>query len=221
MPRKYGEIIDDFLQEALRIQKAAEQNGWPLRVMGCIAYRIKSPQYIQLHKAMGREITDIDFVSYYKYRNKIINLFRDDLGYQYVPPSFARATTLRDLFINSKTGGHIDVFYDMLDFCHTIRFEKTDRLAKDNPTLTLGDLFLEKTQIVEINAKDLKDLVITFLANDVSETDDDTKINGYYIARIMSDDWGFYYTCTTNIKKLIDFLPTVGVLSEQQRNLVV
>jgi hypothetical protein len=37
----------------------------------------------------------------------------------------------------------------------------------------------------------------------------------------MSDDWGFYYTCTTNIKKLIDFLPTVGVLSEQQRNLVV
>jgi hypothetical protein len=221
MPGKYGEITNDFVNEALRIHDAAEKNGLPLRVMGCLAYRIKSPQYVELHKAMGRDVSDIDFIAYYKQRNKIINLFRDDLGYQYVMPGFIRATTMRELFINPKTGGHVDVFYDMLDFCHRIDFKKTDRLSKDNPTITLGDLFLEKTQIVEINAKDLKDLIIMFLANDVSETDDETKINGAYITHIMSDDWGFYYTCTTNLKKLLDFVPTVSVLSEEQKKLVV
>ncbi len=221
MPGKYGEIIDDLVQEALRIHDAAEQIGLPLRIMGCIAYRIKSPQYVQLHEAMGREITDIDFIGYYKNQHKIINLFRDDLGYQYVMPGFIRATMMRELFTNPKTGGHVDVFYDVLDFCHKIEFKKSDRLSKDNPTITLGDLFLEKTQIVEINAKDLKDLVILFLANDISDTDDDTKINGSYITNIMSDDWGFYYTCTTNLKKLLDFVPTVNVLSQAQRQLVV
>lgn len=221
MPGKYGEILEDFVQEALRIHNAAEQNGLPLRVMGCIAYRIKAPQYVQLHKSMGREITDIDFIGYYKNQRKIIDLFRDDLGYQYVMPSFIRATMMRELFTNPKTGGHVDVFYDVLDFCHKIDFKKTARLMKDNPTITLGDLFLEKTQIVEINAKDLKDMIILFLANEISEADDDTKINGAYITRIMSDDWGFYYTCTTNLKKLLSFVTTINVLSEQQKQVVV
>ncbi|RDE16822.1 MAG: hypothetical protein C4K47_00755 [Candidatus Thorarchaeota archaeon] len=221
MPGKYGEVIDDFVQEALRIHDAAEQNGLPLRVMGAIAYRIKSPQYVELHEAMGREITDIDLIGYYKQQHKIINLFRDDLGYQYVMPGFIRATMMRDLFTNPKTGGHVDVFYDTLDFNHRIEFKKSDRLSKDNPTIALGDLFLEKTQIVQINAKDLKDLTIMFLGNDVSETDDETKINGSYITHIMGDDWGFYYTCTTNLKKLLDFVPTVGLLSEEQKKVIV
>jgi hypothetical protein len=221
MPGKYGVILNDFMDEALRIHKAAEQNGLPLRVMGCIAYRIKSPQFIELHKAMGRVVTDIDFMSYYKYRNKVIDLFRDDLGYQYIPPSFARATNLRDLFINPNSGGKVDVFYDMLDFCHNIDFKKHDRLSLDNPTITLGDLFLEKAQIVELNAKDLKDMVITFLANDVSEMDDDSMINGSYISSLLRDDWGFYHTVTTNIKKLLDFVPTVDLLSQAQRDQIL
>jgi hypothetical protein len=221
MSGKYGETREDFMQEALRIHDAAEKNGWPLRLMGSIAYRIKAPQYIELHKAMKRDITDIDFAGYYKYQHKIVNLMRDELGYEYIPPGFARATSLRDMFVNKKNGMHVDVFWDMLDFCHNIQFLKTDRLSKDNPTLPLGDLFLEKTQIVEINAKDLKDLIIIFLSYDVSETDDDTKINGAYISHIMSDDWGFYYTCTTNLKKLMDYVPTVEMLSQEQKNMVI
>jgi len=37
----------------------------------------------------------------------------------------------------------------------------------------------------------------------------------------MSDDWGFYYTCTGNLKKLIAYVPTIDVLSEQQKEVVV
>jgi len=218
---KYGPILEDFMQEAVRIEKAAADNGIPLRVIGCLAFRIKAPEYTDLHIKMGREVTDIDYVSYYKYQSKLVNLFRDELGYHWVPPSFARASTLRDLFIDKERNRKVDVFYDHLDFCHKIDFAKNKRLEADKPTIPLAELFLEKTQIVEINAKDLKDLVITFLAHDVSETNDDTMVNGAYIVKILSDDWGFYYTVTENIKKFIDFVPTIKEITQEQKDLVI
>lgn len=218
---KYGPIQDDFMDEAIRIEKAAAELGIPLRVIGCLAFRIKSPEFTDLHITMGREVTDIDYVSYYKHRQKLINLFRDDLGYHWVPPSFARASTLRDLFIDQERERKIDVFYDHLEFCHKIDFKKNKRLEVDEPTIPLAELFLEKTQIVEINAKDLKDLVITFLAHDVSEDDNDSAVNGNYISKILSDDWGFYYTVTENIKKFINFVPTVKEIDQSQKDLVI
>ncbi len=221
MPGKYGPILDDFMEEALRIEKAAAETGVPLRLIGCLAFRLKSPEYTDLHKKMGREVTDIDYISYYKHQQKIINLFRDELGYHWVPPSFARASTLRDLFIDKERDRKVDVFYDHLDFCHNIDFKKDKRLEVDSPTIPLAELFLEKTQIVEINAKDLKDLIITFLAHEVSETDDDSKVNGYHIAKILADDWGFYYTVTTNIKKFIEFVPSVREITQEQKDLVL
>ncbi len=221
MTDKYGPILDDFMDEALRIEKAAADLGIPLRVIGCLAFRIKSPEYSDLHVKMGREVTDIDYMSYFKHQQKLVKLFRDELGYHWVPPSFARASTLRDLFIDNERGRKIDVFYDHLEFCHKIDFAKNKRLEVDAPTIPLAELFLEKTQIVEINAKDLKDLVITFLAHDVSEADDDTKVNGYYISKILADDWGFYYTVVTNIKKFIDFVPTLSEITQEQKDLVI
>ncbi|TFF95249.1 hypothetical protein EU546_03620 [Candidatus Thorarchaeota archaeon] len=220
MSGKYGPILDDFMDEALRIEKAAAEIGVPLRIIGCLAFRLKSPEFAELHRKMGREVTDIDYVSYYKHQQKVINLFRDDLGYHWVPPSFARASTLRDLFIDKERGRKVDVFYDHLEFCHKIDFKKKKRLEVDKPTIPLAELFLEKTQIVEINAKDLKDLVITFLAHDVSEEDDDSMVNGPYIAEMLSDDWGFYYTVTTNIGKFLDFLPKVEEITQEQRDII-
>jgi len=218
---KYGPIQEDFMDEALRIEKAASELGIPLRIIGCLAFRLKSPEYADLHVKMGREVTDIDYISYYKYQSKIINLFRDELGYHWVPPSFARASTLRDLFIDKERGRKIDVFYDHLDFCHNIDFKKKKRLDIDKPTIPLAELFLEKTQIVEINAKDLKDLVIMFLQYDVSEEEDDSMVNGAYISKILSEDWGFYYTVTTNLKKFYDFVPTIPEITDEQKELVL
>ncbi|MFW9786367.1 MAG: hypothetical protein ACFFE2_06845 [Candidatus Thorarchaeota archaeon] len=221
MTEKYGPILDDFMNEALRIEKAATDLGIPLRVIGCLAFRIKSPEFTDLHKRMGREVTDIDYVSYYKHRQKLINLFRDDLGYYWVPPGFARASTLRDLFVDNERERKIDVFYDHLEFCHKIDFKKYNRLEVDKPTIPLAELLLEKTQIVEINAKDLKDLIITFLAHDVSDNGSDDMINGQHIAKILSEDWGFYYTVTENIKKFINFVSSVNEINQEQKDLII
>jgi len=218
---KYGPILEDFLDEALRVEKAAEEMGIPLRLIGCLAFRIKAPDYVDLHRSMGREVTDIDFISYYKHHKNIRNLFRDELGYEWVPPGFARASTLRDLFIDKERGRKVDVFYDFLDFNHNIDFKESDRLKVDKPTIPLAELFLEKTQIVEINAKDLKDLIVLFLSHDVSTENDDSQVNGYYIAKLLSDDWGFYYTATANLKKFVEFVPKVDEITQEQKDLVI
>jgi hypothetical protein len=113
------------------------------------------------------------------------------------------------------------VFYDHLDFCHKIEFKEEKRLDVDEPTIPLAELFLEKTQIVEINEKDLMDLIILFLSHDVSEDHDDSMINGKYITDLLSDDWGFYYTVTENIKKFIDYVPKVEYIDTEQQNLIL
>ncbi|MEW6080984.1 MAG: hypothetical protein AB1576_04245 [Bacillota bacterium] len=53
----------------------------------------------------------------------------------------------------------MDVFFlDNLSFCHVVPF--LGRLELDCPTVTTTDVLLEKMQIVETNAKDLKDTII-------------------------------------------------------------
>lgn len=64
---------------------------------------------------------------------------------------------------------HVDVFFDELNFCHKVDFRK--RMDTDSPTISLADLVLEKLQIVEINEKDLKDLIVVNLEHPLSDSD--------------------------------------------------
>jgi hypothetical protein len=71
-------------------------------------------------------------------------------------------------------------------------------------------------QIVQINEKDIKDTVVIMREHDVGDLDNET-VNARYIARTLSDDWGFYYTVTTNLGKVKNSLSSVQVLSDQDR----
>ncbi len=70
-------------------------------------------------------------------------------------------------------------------------------------------------QIVEINEKDLKDSIVLLRAHTVGDTDKDT-INAKRIAKLLADDWGFYYTVTTNLKKLKDYTLMNKDLTEEE-----
>lgn len=104
----------------------------------------------------------------------------------------------RDIYENKTKRITLDVFYDRLNMCHSIDF--VDRIENDFPTVTLADLVLQKLQIIEINDRDAKDIIVLFLEHKVGDTDEET-IDGKYIAKLLSNDWGFYYTLTENIKK--------------------
>jgi hypothetical protein len=81
-----------------------------------------------------------------------------------------------------------------------------NRLHVDSPTIPLAELALEKLQIVHLNEKDVKDMLMLFAAHPAGDHDGET-INGKYIADLMSKDWGFYYTTTLNLDKIRNGLP--------------
>jgi len=75
------------------------------------------------------------------------------------------------------------------------------RLEIDYPTISLADLLLEKMQIVKLNEKDILDTIVMLREHDVGEGDKET-INSDRVSGLLSDDWGFYYTVTTNLGKI-------------------
>lgn len=207
----------DFAQEALRIAEEARKANLTLRVLGATAFRIHSPGNLKVHDALGRNLSDLDFAGYSKERSGIERLFTERLGFETVRAAVTPGLFVgRCIFIDkSGTRPHVDIFLDRLDFNHVIDFN--GRLELDFPTIPLADLLLEKLQIVHINEKDIKDSILLLLEHDVGEGDQDT-ISMERIANIMAENWGFYYTATTNLKKLEKFLTRYDTLSEEQRN---
>jgi hypothetical protein len=96
---------------------------------------------------------------------------------------------------------------------HVVKFQNW--LHVDSPTIPLAELALEKLQIVHLNEKDVKDMLMLFAAHPAGDHDGET-INGKYIADLLSKDWGFYYTTTLNLDKIRNGLPRYQPLFKPQ-----
>jgi hypothetical protein len=93
----------------------------------------------------------------------------------------------------------VDVFIGNLDMCHTVPLTK--RLHVEPLTVPLAELFLSKAQIVELNQKDVLDLMALLLDHEVAHGDEET-VNTKIIAGLCAKDWGLYTTVSRNIEKL-------------------
>jgi hypothetical protein len=80
---------------------------------------------------------------------------------------------------------------------------------------------LEKMQIVEINLKDFKDTIVLMLEHPLSHQQPGAKsIDVDYIIDMMRQDWGFYYTFTTNLKRVPEYLSEFSSIGDDQRSLI-
>jgi len=193
-----------FLEEARRIVDKAGSEGITLRILGAVAVRLHSPEFALLHESLERvggatDFTDLDVIGYSRYRSLIEPFFR---GIGITPEPRARKSpaiwAYRQMYVEPNGNFHIDVFFDKLEMSHTIDFNH--RLEVDYPTISLADLLLEKMQIHRINEKDIKDSIVLVRAHSLGPSDQDT-INEDYIAKLLSNDWGFYHTVTNNLNK--------------------
>jgi len=92
--------------------------------------------------------------------------------------------------------------------CH--RFDFRARIELYEPTLSPSDLLVTKLQIVELNEKDLKDMVTLLREHEVlNELSNQDAIDTRYIAELCSKDWGIYRTFTGNISRLDEFISTL------------
>ncbi len=218
--KKMSASDESLLEECQRIMDVAERSNVLLRVMGSIAFKIHCPSFSYLAEKMERKLTDIDFASYTKMSRRVDDLLRG-LGYttqSYV--QLAAATMGRSIYWNKSLPlFHVDIFWDRLCMNHTVDFK--DRLEKDKPTIPIPELLQEKFQIVKINLKDVKDVIMLIREHDVSETDsapETIDISG--IVKVLSNDWGYYYTFTENIKKTLALIGQFESLSEEDKTVV-
>jgi hypothetical protein len=212
-----------FLQEAETIVEEAERKGIILRVMGGLGVAIHCKEIRDFAKKLGRigtgvvegqEYSDIDFMSYRKHRDKIKNFFRE-MGYAKRRATLSSAASERQIYYHPKGWFYVDVFYDKLLVAnHPLDFR--GRLELDYPTISVTDLLLEKIQIWEaFSIKDLKDCLVLLKAHEVEEKGEKESIDASYIAKLLAQDWGFWYTATTNLKKIEKFISEIDKLGPE------
>ena len=216
---KHGEILEDFYSERTRIVNtlARDENKHVLmRLIGALAFRTHCQKYGYIQDALGRKFTDFDFVSYPRFTRDVRRVLTE-LGYEEDKQVTQLFGDRRMLFHDPAFGRHIDVFYNVLDFCHPINF--VGRLEKEQVTVPLAELLLEKMQIVQINEKDLIDSIMLLREHPIGDNDHET-INAKVITGILSNDWGFWRTVTANLKLLDDKLVTYHDLIDEDRQVV-
>ncbi len=216
---KYGEILGEFYPERTRILDALaqpENQQIIMRLIGALAFRTHCMTYGYIQDELGRKFTDFDFVAYPRFVKDIRRVLTE-LGYEEDRQVTQLFGERRMLFHDPVFGRHIDVFYNVLDFCHPIHF--VGRLEAEYITVPLAELLLEKMQIVQINEKDLIDSIMLLREHPIGDTDKET-INANVIARLLGNDWGFWRTVTGNLKLLDEKLQQYGKLSKEDRQFV-
>jgi hypothetical protein len=202
----------EFVDEALALIRDAEAAGIRLRILGSIAYRLQCPRHLHLFEQMARALTDVDLAAE-RSQNAKIRAFMLARGYQPDEGVYVASEGSRHIYLHPQTRLNVDVFADELFFCHRIPF--AGRLQIDFPTISTTDLLLEKMQIVEINLKDFKDTLVLMLEHPLGTPRDGAKhIDVDYIIGLMANDWGFYHTFTTNLRRVPSYVaefPTITV----------
>lgn len=193
------ETMPDIVDEVQRLLEASDRQDMHLRLIGGLAIRMHSPS--ATHRTLRRDYPDMDFVVPKRVKRKLDGFFAE-LGY--IPEKNFNLLNgdRRQIFYDALSGRRIDVFVGDFEMCHKLPMR--NRLDSHPVTIPLAELFLSKTQIVELNRKDALDIVSLLLDNEVGFTDD--TINMDRIASLCLKDWGLYKTLTINLSKVEDVL---------------
>lgn len=108
-----------------------------------------------------------------------------------------------------------EIFLDELRMAHTLDFR--GRLELDYPTISLIDLLLSKLQIQQITEKDIKDLIALLVEHELGAKGREF-IDVNYLLKLISKNWGLYYTALTNldtVRETLDHYEVIDVPTRQ------
>jgi len=188
---------DDPLPEALALARGAAGASLGLKLLGGLAVRVLCPDF----PPRLRRDQDIDFACVTKQRKKVAD-WLDGAGCE-PDRRFNNLNGDRQMYFTAPSGRPIDVMVDKLSMCHVLDF----RPSFDRQPLTIDavDVLLSKLQIVELNEKDLRDIVHLLAALPLgggAQASIDTDRFG----KLLGADWGWWRTVTGNLAKMEELL---------------
>jgi len=191
----------DMISEGRRLVGEAAALGFPLRLLGGVALWVRSSE--EAHGLFGRRYPDIDFVCHKKQSRELRKLLEE---LKYSPQrTFNAAHGAKRLLYHAAQGYQVDVFLDVFEMCHRLDFR--ERLEVEDLTLPAAELLLTKLQVVEVNRKDLSDVLMLLYDHGLAEDDGPRLLNTARVATLCAADWGLFTTITDNLAKLHDVVP--------------
>jgi hypothetical protein len=187
-------------QEALRILKATEEQGIPVRLLGGMAIYLSSPCTKEV--PFSREINDLDFVVSKKkataYKKLLVKI-----GYEGDHEFNSVHGESRLLFYSDQI--ELDIFVGVFEQCHGIKLD--EYISSSSQIIPLAILLLTKLQIVKINIKDILD-ILALLHDHAIQNDGNPNeiISLIAINSIISNDWGWYTTCLDNLDEISSYV---------------
>lgn len=188
--------------QATAVVDRAQEAGIVVRLIGGIAVALHSPS--AHHRALRREYADIDFVAGAVDRRALDDLLAE-IGYFPDKRFNSLHGKTRRLYFDESGSRQVDVFMSHFKMCHELPLG--ERLAVDSPTIPLAELFLTKAQIVQLNQKDLLDLLALLADHPVGAGDNET-INADRIAKLCGADWGLAKTVTLTLDRISETVTT-------------
>ncbi len=207
-----------LMAEAHAIVDAGNERGVVLRLTGGLAVRHYA---IDLEFA-EREYSDIDLIGLKRQVVAVGEVFRD-LGYvenkhvavatgngqlQFFVPgpegSASPGGAQNDLpvFSEAPPSDHIDVFLDAMRMDHQVDFR--DRLEINTYAIDPADLFLSKLQIVNLNEKDVHDVITLVKDVYVDFQPHPGVLDLHHVAGVCAADWGLYIDVMNNIDTVVE-----------------
>jgi hypothetical protein len=208
-----SEIRADIVSEGKRVLETAKAEDVPLRLLGGVAIRLRSPG--ALPAPFEREYADLDFLTAKGASGKAQALFRH-AGYEPHKAFNALHGQERLLFFDDENDRQVDVFVGSFAMSHKIPVG--ERIEVDQATLPLAELLLTKLQIAELNEKDVKDALALLHGHEVGESDGDT-VNAARVAELCARDWGLWRTITGNLATTRDHVGRYELGEEDERRL--
>jgi len=199
-----GPTLAEPTHEGLRLVGAADAQGVVLRLVGGVAIWARCPS--ARRPPLARRYNDIDFVTR-SGSAAAVTAFLTDQGYEPNRMFNALHGAQRLMYADPARGRVVDVLVDRFVMCH--RLDLRDRLAIDARTLPLADLLLTKLQVVELNEKDLMDLLALLADHDLDGDGD--AIGTARILAVTRDDWGLEHTIRGTLARVRDAAGSQGL----------
>jgi hypothetical protein len=181
--------------EARRLIDRAGDEGIVLRLLGGLAIQMLTPDL----PPRTRSGQDLDFGSIRSSRKALTELLAEE-GYVGDRNFNALYGDKQLYFTHADSGLAIDVMIDRLHMCHTVQF--ADRVTVMPYTLSPTDLLLSKLQIVELNAKDLDDILRLLVSFRFEDSEGPDVIDLRVIRELVGDDWGWWKTISLNLERI-------------------
>jgi hypothetical protein len=197
--------IEELASRADEVLDAVASHGGLLRLMGGVAVRLRTTDFGGIDPSR-RVYHDLDFVG--RLRDvRVIDAAFLERGYEADRAINTQFGTMRRVY-HHPVGFHADLFFERLEFCHTI--ELNGRLGLVPRTTSPTDLLLQKLQIVERNEKDLIDACWLLLNHELTSADEN-QLELAYLTRLTGTDWGLQTTASDFLDEARAYVPTLGL----------